>query len=107
MLSVSPPASAANRLLAALPSRERERVLARCEPVELEFSQVLSNPGEPLRHVYFPTTSFISLVTPMSGKEILEVALPGSEGMFGVSAALRAPDSNVRALVQGTGTALR
>ena len=53
-------------------------MLARCEPVELEFSKVLANPGEPLRYVYFPTTSFISLVTPMGGKAILEVALAGN-----------------------------
>jgi len=82
-------------------------VLARCEPVELAFSSVLVNPGEALHHVYFPTTSFISLVTPMGGKSILEVALAGNEGMFGVPAALGVASSNMRALVQGKGQALR
>ena len=85
----------------------RARLIGRCESVELVFAQVLVNPGEKLSHVYFPTTSFISLVTPIGGKEILEVALAGSEGMFGVSVALGAPFSNVRGLVQGTGTAWR
>ena len=94
-------------MLAGLPARERDRVLARCEPVELEFSKVLANPGEPLRYVYFPTTSFISLVTPMGGKAILEVALAGNEGMYGVSVALGSPSANVRALVQGAGSAFR
>jgi CRP-like cAMP-binding protein len=107
MLSLPSPARAENRLLAALPARERSRVLARCEPVELAFPQVLVNAGEALRHVYFPTSSFISLVTPLGGKEILEVALAGDEGMFGVSVALGARDSNVKGLVQGTGSALR
>ena len=88
-LSVRPP-PVANRLLAALPAKERARVIARCDPVELEFEQILVNPGEPMRHVYFPTTGFISLVTPMGGKDILEIALTGNEGMFGVSVALGA-----------------
>ncbi len=97
----------ANRLLAALPAKERAQVIARCEPVELEFEQVLVDPGEPMRFVYFPTTSFISLVTPMGGKDILEIALTGNEGMFGVSVALGASKSTVRGLVQGSGTAWR
>jgi CRP-like cAMP-binding protein len=106
-LNPTPPAGIVNRLLAALPAREREQFIGRCEPVDLEFSQILSNPGEVVRHVHFPTTSFVSLVTPMGGKDILEVALAGNEGMFGVSVALGAPTSNVRGLVQGTGMALR
>ena len=105
-LSVRPP-PVANRLLAALPAKERARVIARCDPVELEFEQILVNPGEPMRHVYFPTTSFISLVTPMGGKDILEIALTGNEGMFGVSVALGASNSTVRGVVQGAGTSWR
>ena len=73
----------------------------------LTFGTILANPGEMLRHVYFPVTSFISLITPMGGKSILEVALTGNEGMFGVSAALGVANSSVRGLVQGNGVALR
>ncbi|MEP7068773.1 MAG: Crp/Fnr family transcriptional regulator [Usitatibacter sp.] len=96
-----------NRLLAALPAKDRERLYARGEVVDLVFTQVLANPGEAVRHVYFPAESFISLVTPMGGKATLEIALAGNEGMFGVSVALGAPESNVHALVQGAGSALR
>ena len=106
-LSASPAPAITNRLLSGLPAADRERVFARSERVQLGFSTVLVDSGETIRHVYFPTTSFISLVTPMGGKSILEVALAGNEGMWGVSAALGMSRSNVRALVQGKGEAWR
>jgi CRP-like cAMP-binding protein len=105
--SLKLPAAVTNRLLGALPAKVRAQVLANCEAVELEFGKVLVNPGDPMPFVYFPTTSFISLVTPMGGKDILEVALTGNEGMFGVSVALGATTSTVRGLVQGAGAAWR
>jgi CRP-like cAMP-binding protein len=43
----------------------------------------------------------------MGGASILEVALTGSEGMYGVSVALGAESSQVQAVVQGRGLALR
>ena len=55
---------ATNRLLAALPPRDREQLLANCEEIELIFAEVLYRPGELISHVYFPAGSFISLVTP-------------------------------------------
>ena len=45
---------AVNRLLEALPSIDRRRVLAECETVEQVFAEVLYTPGERLSHVYFP-----------------------------------------------------
>jgi CRP-like cAMP-binding protein len=100
-------APAVNRLLEALPSSELRRMLSGCETVELAFADVLCAQGERLRHVYFPTTSFISLVMPVDDTATLEVGLIGNEGMFGIPLALGVDVSPVRAVVQGAGSALR
>jgi CRP-like cAMP-binding protein len=96
-----------NRLLEALPSSDRRRVLAECETVELAFGDVLYIPGDRLSHVYFPTTSFISLIMPIDDSDSLEVGLIGNEGMFGIPLVLGVEVSPVRAVVQGAGSALR
>jgi CRP-like cAMP-binding protein len=96
-----------NRLLEGLPSSNRRRMLAACEPVRLEFADVLYTPSERIRHVYFPTRSFISLVMPIGDATSLEVGMVGNEGMFGIPLALGVKSSPVRAVVQGAGSALR
>jgi len=82
-------------------------VLARCEEVELRFGDVLCNPGQRMRHVFFPTDGFISLITPANGHAKLEVGLIGDEGMLGVSVMLGVDAAPLQALVQGAGGALR
>jgi len=101
------PAAVSNRLLAALPRKDRQRFLAGCEPVELVFAEVLAEPGEGIRHVYFPTESFVSLIAPSDGGASLEVGLIGDEGMFGISLILGVDMAPLHALVQGAGSALR
>ena len=96
-----------NRLITRLGAKDRSRLLAGCEEVDLVFGQVLAEPGQAVRHVIFPIGGFISLLAPMGGPSILEVALTGSEGMYGVSVALGAESSQVQAVVQGAGPALR
>jgi CRP-like cAMP-binding protein len=96
-----------NRLIESLPGSDRRRMLGGCETVELAFADVLSAPGKPLQHVYFPIGGFISLIMPVDDSAALEVGLVGNEGMFGTPLALGVDMSPVRAVVQGAGTALR
>ena len=101
------PIPAENSLLAALPRKEFELLEAFLEPVKLTFGEVVYRPGEPIQHVYFPTDSLVSLLTLAEGHQALEVGLVGREGMLGIPLALGVSDSPVRALIQGTGMALR
>ena len=98
---------AANSLLAALPRKEYQLLLDRLEPTILTFGDVLYRPGEPIRHVYFPTDSLVSLLALAEGHQALGVGLVGHEGMLGIPLALGVSDSPVRAMVQGSGMALR
>ena len=98
---------ATNRLLAALPRKDRQHLLASCEPVELMLADILGNPGDPIRYVYFPTDSVVSSVMPIDGGAGLEVRLIGNEGMLGSSAMLGIELLPLRARVQETGSALR
>jgi CRP-like cAMP-binding protein len=100
-------ASIANSLLASLPHAEVQRLLARLEPVTLKFGEVLHEAGVPIRYVYFPIDCVVSLLTAVEGHQALEVGLVGHEGMVGIPLALGIDVSFRRALVQGTGTAMR
>ena len=98
---------ATNRLLSALPPRDREHLLANCEEIELNFGEVLYRPGEPISYVYFPTGSYISLVTAINGAAGLEVRLTGNEGMLGITLILGVDVSPFHTMVLGAGPALR
>jgi CRP-like cAMP-binding protein len=94
-------------LLAALSAADREHLVSRCEQVELNFAEVLYEPGQRIQHVFFPTAGFISLVTPIDGHPGLEIGLVGNEGMLGISLILGVDASPLHALVQGAGSAWR
>jgi len=96
-----------NSLLAALPRKSYLRLAAGLAPVELVFGEVLYEAGDPIRDVYFPTQSLVSLLTVVEGHLALEVGMVGREGMVGVPLVLGADVSPVRALVQGAGPALK
>jgi CRP-like cAMP-binding protein len=60
-----------------------------------------------MRHVYFPTAGFISVVTQLDGKPVLEVGMVGREGMLGAHLALGVASAPLYSIVQGSGNALR
>lgn len=88
-------------------SKERQHFIEGCTPVELTLADILFEPGERIRYVYFPTESFISLITTIDTDASLEVGLVGNEGMLGISLILGVNVSPLRAVVQGAGKALR
>ncbi len=97
----------ANRLLAALPRAAYRQLAPGLVPVALGFGDVLYEPGDAMRDVYFPGGAVVSLLTVVDGRSALEVGLVGHEGMVGIPLALGVGVSPVRALVQGGGGALR
>jgi CRP-like cAMP-binding protein len=96
-----------NRLIESLSPEARQQILHSCEQVELSSGTVLCEPDQPFRYVYFPLTSFITLVTTLRDHQPLEMGLIGNEGMLGATVALGINSAPMRAMVQGSGTALR
>jgi CRP-like cAMP-binding protein len=96
-----------NLLVANLPTHERLRIVARCEPVELAVHDVLCEQGMPMSYVYFPVTSFISKVFTIEDRSGFEVGLVGAEGMLGSTLMFGVNVAPWRARVQGAGSALR
>jgi CRP-like cAMP-binding protein len=96
-----------NRLLAGLPQSEVERVLPHLELVPLKLGSVLYEAGDPLRSVYFPTDSIVSLLYVMEDGNSAEIAMVGAEGMVGVTAFTGGETTTTRALVQSAGSAFQ
>jgi CRP-like cAMP-binding protein len=96
-----------NRLIDGLPDEPRGRLLERCSPVRLVFGDVLCDAGAPAEHVYFPLTGFVSLVATVNGQPPLEMGMIGNEGMLGATLMLGVTTAPLRAVVQGSGSALR
>lgn len=107
ILPSNPAIRTANRLLTALPNKDREQISANCESIHLGFAEVLYRAGDLISYVYFPTESFISLVTPLNENASLEIGLVGNEGMLGITLILDVDVAPYHALVQGAGPALR
>ncbi len=90
----------ANRLLAALPDAEYQRLVPHLERVPLPLKQVLHKAGESIEYVYFPDRAIVSLIsTPEEGSNV-EVGLVGNEGLVGIPAVLGDNIATTSATVQ-------
>lgn len=96
-----------NKILAALPKKEYQRLLPDLENFDLIYTKTIYEMDERISHVYFPESGIISLLSSVEEKATLEVGIVGSEGMVGLAAFLGVKTSNNRAIVQGLGIALR
>src|SRR4051794_28640058 len=96
-----------NHLLAALPPTDYERLAPHLEFVTMRLGEVLYEPGVRLRHVYFPTTSIVSLLYVMENGASAEIAIVGNEGILGISLFMGGETTPSRAVVQSAGHAFR
>ena len=96
-----------NRLLAALPVAEYERLLPHLEPCVLARGDVLHDHERPIEEVYFPTGALISLVSVMADGSAVEAATVGREGMAGMAAFHGVGVAAEQAFAQVPGEALR
>lgn len=90
----------ANRLLAALPESEFERLLPDLKLVDLASGQVIYQPGEPITQVYFPHWAIISLILDMENGSTVEVGMVGNDGMTGIPVILGGNTTTTTAMVE-------
>src|SRR5579871_2125413 len=96
-----------NRLLRSLASDEWERWAPYLEPVDMPLGNVLYESGARLSHVYFPTTSIVSLLYVMEDGGSAEIAVVGHEGIIGISLFMGGESTPSRAVVQSAGHGFR
>jgi len=97
----------ANRLLAALPAEERERLTPHLSPVSLPLGHVVYESGDRLSHIYLPTTAVVSMLHVMENGASAEIAVVGKDGLLGIAMFMGGETIPSRAIVQSAGEAYR
>ena len=97
----------ANRLLAALPNLDWQRLQDQLTPVFMPLGDALYESGVQLDHVYFPTTSIVSLLYVLADGASAEIAVVGNDGVVGVALFMGGETTPSRAVVQSEGWAYR
>ena len=96
-----------NRLLAALPQGEYDRLAPRLIRVQFKLKQVLFQSGEPFSSIYFPVRGVVSFLGELAGTRRVAAYLAGSEGVVGLPLLFGIERSPLRAQVQAPGEAWR
>jgi len=96
-----------NHLLAALPAAELDRLSPDLELVQMPLGKALCESGGRLQHVYFPTTSIVSLLNVLENGSSAEIAVVGNEGILGIALFMGGETTPCRAVVQSAGYGYR
>ena len=96
-----------NWLLNALPEEVYERLLNDLRPVSFALGEVVYESGGQMDNVYFPTTCHVSLLYTMINGVTAEMGMVGNEGVVGIALFMGGDTTPNRAVVQGTGKAMK
>jgi CRP-like cAMP-binding protein len=94
-------------MIAALSDSDWERWQLQLEAVDMPLGLVLYESGGTLQHVYFPTTSIVSLLYVMENGASAEIAVVGNDGLVGISLFMGGESTPSRAVVQSAGQGYR
>jgi CRP-like cAMP-binding protein len=106
-LSSRPLDPSKNRLLAALPPDEFERLLPSFQPISFALGDVVYEFSGQLDYVYFPTSAIVSLLYTMENGATAEMGLTGNDGVVGIALFMGGGTMPNRAVIQGAGEAIR
>ena len=96
-----------NRILAALPASDYERLLPDLELMELPLGLTMSESGDHVNYLHFPISGIVSLIYVLEDGSSSEVALVGNEGMVGISIFMGGESMPSSTEVQSAGQAYR
>jgi CRP-like cAMP-binding protein len=96
-----------NLLLANIPKDERHRLDPFLTPVELELDEVIIEPDEPIKYLYFLYDAVSSTIQDMEDGSSIEIGLMGVEGLVGIQLWLGVESTTTRTVIQIPGRALR
>lgn len=96
-----------NLILSALPDTDYERLLPHLEFIEMPLGWKLSEPGDHMNFMYFPTSGIVSLIYDLENGASSEVALVGNEGLVGISIFMGGDSMPYSTVVQSRGFAYR
>jgi CRP-like cAMP-binding protein len=103
----SPHSPKQNHLLGALPAEDYARLLPHLELTPMPLGWAVYESGGPLRYVYFPTTSVISLLYVLESGASAQIAIAGNEGLVGISLFMGGESTPSRGVVQNAGVGYR
>ena len=89
-----------NKLLAALPANEYERLSPHLESVHLPKGKIIYHAGDEVRNAYFINEGQASLLSITREGATIEVAMVGNEGMIGIPSILRSHRMPYEVMVQ-------
>lgn len=96
-----------NHLLGALSPEVQTRLFPHLELVPLPLRALLYESRSPMRHVYFPTDSIVSMQYLMESGTSTAISVVGNEGLLGITLFLGGASAPSRSLVQSAGHAYR
>lgn len=102
-----PPDPKLNHVLASLPAKDYERLLPDLELVDMPLDWTMSESGDHVNYLHFPTSGIVSLIYSLEDGSSSETALVGCEGLVGISIFMGGESMPTSTEVQSAGHAYR